>query len=179
MRRNLDKYMTPEMVVRLLLKHQDISGQVFEPCVGSGVMAKVLTDHTKISVITNDVDIKTSADFNLSAVGNELWKSIPPVDWVVTNPPFNAATPILEKAWQYCCVGIASVLRITYLEPAKNRDKFLSELAPYISKLIILGQPRPSFTGIGTDSATVIWLVAQKNHSGGTNIIFAPRWGEI
>ena len=86
-------------------------------------------------------------------------------EWTITNPPFNKALPILKNAWR-CSANVAMLLRITYLEPTKQRAPLLSELADHQVALIPFGSPRPSFTEDGrTDAATVAWFVWQKDWS--------------
>lgn len=87
-------------------------------------------------------------------------------DWVITNPPFTSAPQILPLALEHCFVGVAFLMRLSYLEPAGNRGDWLQTYSDQMRHLIVFGQPRPSFTGNGRhDSCTVAWMVWQKNWS--------------
>lgn len=178
MRRRLDKYMTPALLVKRLHEVERISGNIIEPCVGSGILEKFLLCHD-CSVVTNDIDLTVKAMHHLDATWKNTWDKLGEADWIVTNPPFTEAAKILEYAWMHCTIGVSLLLRITFLEPTKNRDDLLINLSEYMSSLIIFGQPRPSFTGTGTDTATVAWYTFRKSKPIGTRVIFMPRWGEV
>lgn len=164
-RRHLDLYPTQAGVTRALLERVDVAGRVLEPCAGPGAMARVLRRHPGVtSVVTSDVDARHGtqlvgdATFSTAA----CWKR--PVDWVVTNPPFSSALAVLRNAMAVAGVGVAFLVRLTFLEPAGqqsgHRGHFLRENADRQVAAIVLGNPRPSFTGDGqTDSVTAVWLV--------------------
>jgi hypothetical protein len=97
-------------------------------------------------------------------------------DWIITNPPYNQAPAILPLAFQNCRVGMAMLLRLSYLEPCENRARWLAEHPP--AKLIVFN-PRPRFradTG-GSDSVTSAWFIWHRfGDSQGTEIEFCTNW---
>jgi len=113
-------------------------------------------------VITNDLDVTHTADYHDNACDGKAMIWGRPIDWVVTNPPFSDAAAILPIAFEQARVGVAFLLRLTFLEPCPNRGEWLRLNARHMTHLIVFGQPRPSFTGAGTDSATVAWMVWNK-----------------
>lgn len=178
MRQPFDLYTTHSGLTQALLNHVSIAGVVAEPCVGLGHMSSVLeTDLSIAHVITNDIDPTHTADYHDDAriPEAEIWSR--QIDWVVTNPPFSDAAAILPIAFEKARVGVAFLLRLTFLEPCPNRAKWLKTNSKHMSHLIVFGQPRPSFTGNGTDSATVAWMVwNKKRFFQGCNTSFVTGW---
>lgn len=165
-RRLLDLYPTDTRVTAAFLRVEDVGGVVAEPCAGPGWMASVLEADGRItSVITNDIDAQHDADYHDDAADPTavIWQR--PIDWVITNPPFNAAHRILPVAFAVARVGVAFLLRLSYAEPADNRAQWLKAHADHMTRQMILN-PRPSFTGDGsTDSVTAAWFVWRKGWS--------------
>lgn len=88
------------------------------------------------------------------------WTAFPPVDWVVTNPPFAAAMPILQYAVAHARVGVALYLRLSFLEPTRACGPWLEAHPP--TRVLVL--PRHSFSGDGkTDSVTGAWMVWRRD----------------
>lgn len=143
MRRSLDRYFTPDDATIELLNRVKIEGRVFEPCAGTGQIAKFFK-HCRTNDIVGGQD----------ATKPETWEP-KNYDWVITNPPFRRAYDILRRALE-TNARIAFLLRLSFLEPTYERSKLLSEYPP--SKIIIL--PRISFTGDGrTDNVTCAWML--------------------
>ena len=158
-RRPLDAYYTPEKMLEALFKRVSISGSVYEPCVGSGHISKFFTQRG-YQVLTNDVDKKMVADTHLDARNECAWDR--DCDWVVTNPPFSDAYDILVHAHSHAKVGVVFLLRLSFLEPCKNREKFLLKNPP--SRVLVL--PRVSFTGDGgKDTVTSMWAIWERGVS--------------
>jgi hypothetical protein len=179
MRRKNDFYPTPAWATQELLNRVLIQGRVFECCVGDGAMSSVLEKEPGISVFTNDIDKERAADLHGDAAEFDFWEGVDisagKYDWVVTNPPFNQAMEILANAHKYAQVGIAMFLRLSFLEPTKDRMDFLNKYPP--DRLIVL--PRISFTGDGkNDSVTCAWMVWDKATAREQNIIVTenPRF---
>lgn len=176
MRRLLDFYPTPAKLTEKLLDIVPVSGIVLEPCAGDGAIVNLLKEK-KIQTVTNDIGTYLNWDYNADATNHDSWNNWDYVDWVVTNPPFNAAPQIIPLAYEAASVGVAMLLRLSYLEPAGNRGEWLTEHSENLSDIIIFGQPRPSFTGNGTDSCTTAWFVWRKSRiTAGTQLHFLPGW---
>lgn len=168
MRHPNDYYPTHAAATHLLLAHVPIDGQVLEPCAAEGGMATVLAGGQHVTILnTNDIDPQFNTTWHSDARCREsaVWQAGQP-DWVVTNPPFSAAFPILQIAMEQARVGVAFLLRLSFLEPTQERGAWLADHADILKHIIILGQPRPSFTPDGkTDSVTAAWLVWDKRWS--------------
>ena len=95
---------------------------MLEPCCGDHAITRALAPRT---VPTNDLNAACLAHSHLDARDRLSWTSFPPVDWVVTNPPFAAAMPILQHAVAHARVGVALYLRLSFLEPTRARGPWL------------------------------------------------------
>lgn len=168
----LEKYYSPSWATCELLKTVRVSGILLEPCVGEGHISKVLQEHIpqlivsdgfhrEHRVITNDVDPLVQADFHLNAAKPSAWHDFGPIDFVVTNPPFSLAPTILPLAWDHAKIGVAMLLRGSYLEPCEDRQQWLKDHEDYLAYSTFL--PRISFSRDGkTDLASCNWYVWMK-----------------
>jgi len=159
-RKVLDFYETTKEFTRLLLDYieTDINGYILEPCSGDGAISNELRT-VGFTVKTNDIDKKRESNHHYDATDKKaLWKFAP--SWVISNPPFSSAHKIIPLAYECATHGVACLLRLTYLEPCRNRASFLVKHPPSI---IVL--PRYSFTKDGsTDSVTCAWFIWNKEY---------------
>jgi hypothetical protein len=160
-RRAKDFYETPPWMTQELLRHIPLlpSQTVFEPCCGDNSITYVLI--TKSAVFTNDIDPLRSAHYHRDATQEMIWQT-GPYDWVITNPPFgqNAPLAIVQHALRRANVGVAMMLRLSFLEPTKARGPWLKAHPP--DQMIVM--PRHSFTGNGkSDSVTTAWMIWRKD----------------
>lgn len=135
----LDFFPTPPWAVRafcefaLRLQRDAKGGSVWEPACGMGHMAVPLAEYFT-EVHASDVypyGFGEVGDFLDMSLGT-YWSPMKPVDWIITNPPFNAAKEFLLRAID--CrpkCGIALLLRTAWLE-SEDRwlDIFRTALAP-------------------------------------------------
>lgn len=150
-RRKNDAYYSAQWMVMRLLDVIHVSGRILEPCVGDGAISEPLRA-SGLSVSTNDIDDCVPTDTH----GDYLLSSLGKFDWIITNPPFSQAFQMLVKAFGETDRGVAFQLRLSFLEPTKERVEWLHVNPP--SHLIVL--PRYSFTGDGkSDSVTTAWMV--------------------
>ena len=170
MRHKLDFYPTPSWATKQLLNHIKIdvdNESVLECCSGNDDITKVLREFGCV-VHTNDIDLTRNSDYHYDARSVASYYESG-ANWVITNPPFNCAIDILKTAHANV-PNIAMLLRLSFLEPTKDRQEFLINHPP--NKVLVL--PRISFTGDGkTDSVTCAWLVWDK--SGDNYLKVIPR----
>lgn len=154
-----DYYPTPNWMTRSLLHfHPAIKGaSVLEPCSGGDAITSVLTA-AGCCVFTNDLDRRHPAMTHADATRDGYWETAPHVEWVITNPPFNVALEVLAGALRHADCGVALLLRKTFLEPTDDRGPFLAASPP--TRLI--GQPRYSFRGTGSDSVSCDWYLWER-----------------
>lgn len=148
-RSEFDFYETPAWMTRSLLH--------FHPAIeGRNAIVRVLRDGSLApQIFTNDIDPRHPAETHHDARLAEYWASAPAVDWVITNPPFVDAFPILVHAFTHARVGVALLVRKTFLEPTEERGEWLSAHPP----THIIGQPRHSFRGSGSDTVACDWMI--------------------
>lgn len=152
MRRHLDQYFTPESATRSLLDRVKIKGNTFECCSGDGAIYNILNEGVDRTTLCNDIDSEMKAHFHRDA--KDTFPNS--FDWIVSNPPFSEAFPIVKNAVEHAQIGVAMLLRLSFLEPTYERGEWLSKQPPSL----VLVLPRISFTGDGkTDSVTCAWMV--------------------
>ena len=159
-RQENDFYATPSWATETLLKaYPGIEGDILECCSGAGDITSTLRKKFD-RVVTNDIDSTRDTDYHFDLSTPIGWLGITEKpDWIVTNPPFCHAPGMVPLAYANSSVGIAMLLRLSFLEPCLNRAEFLVNHPP--TQLIVL--PRISFTGDGgTDSMTCGWMIWDK-----------------
>jgi hypothetical protein len=166
LRRPADLYETSARFTHALMERVPIAGTVLEPCVGPGAIATELRAHSTIrEVRTNDALSEHAADTHGDATDPRWWRSQPAPEWVVSNPPFASALPIARLAVAQARRGVALLLRLSFLEPTRDRGTWLAAHPP--TTLLVL--PRASFTGDGRcDSVTACWCVWDREATGQT-----------
>jgi len=170
-RRENDFYPTPGWATRELLKRQEMGGYIVEPCNGDGDITREL-DQAGLMVMTNDLDRNRQAASHEDATDWRFWDGLSVCHWVVSNPPFSVADKIVPMAFRRATMGVAMLLRISYLEPCEGRGAWLAMYPP--TRLIVL--PRISFTGDGnTDLATCAWYVWERGARGQQITVVNPR----
>jgi hypothetical protein len=154
-RKKLDQYFTPAWAADVLLEQYPINGSVLECLLRRHSIADRL--RTTANVTTNDIDAAMVSDTHFDATTDDYWDSVSgKFDYIVTNPPFSHALPIIAGALRAARCGVAMFLRLSFLEPTEARGGFLSANPP--RQLLVL--PRISFTGDGkTDSTTTAWFI--------------------
>lgn len=168
-----DKYYSPDGLIQALLDQIEIAGEVLDPSAGDGRMAEIITEETPAWVYTADLDPGSGIDYNrrFDATARSNWEAIvndlfdEGISWTITNPPFNQAHLILPLAWENSRIGVAFLLRLSWLEPCGNRADWMKEHADHLTNVIVFN-PRPQFRDEpGGDQVTVAWFVWRKDFS--------------
>lgn len=159
-----------EALFRLL---PTVNGPICEPCSGTNDLANVIERATNRKIMTNDIDPDMPALLHGDAAdpSSKVWHG-QHYNWVITNPPFNAAAEIMRCAWD-CTDNLVVLLRLSFFEPTKDRASLLRNLSNHMFLFAPVGQTRPQFrfginpkTGkkYSTDSVTVAWCGWSKHH---------------
>lgn len=154
-RRERDAYFTPDWATQQLLHaFPEIRGGVLlDPTCGDGRMARALSSRFS-RVVLNDIEPKPGVtQYHMDARNHVLYEEAR-ADYVISNPPFLLSGPLAWMALQGARVGVALLMRCTFLEPCEGRE-WLTRRPPDA----VLALPRISFTGGGTDSAPCWWFV--------------------
>lgn len=169
-----DKYYSPDGLIQGLLDQVEITGEVLDPCAGDCRMAEIVTEKTPAWVYTADLSSKFGVDRDkFDATVRSDWEAFirdlideEELAWTITNPPFNQAYLILPLAWEFSKVGVAFLLRLSWLEPCANRADWMKEHADHLTNVIVFN-PRPQFREDtnGGDQVTVAWFVWRKDFS--------------
>ena len=170
-RHDEDFYRTPIWQTRVLFDrvNRHWGGFVVEPCVGDGAIVAQIPDG--LDVLTNDLVVREPMvpEYRLDARLPETWRRFAAVgrlDVVVTNPPFDVAFDIAQHALEACHVGLALLLRLSWLEPTEDPRDLSKARGPWLAahpptRLIVM--PRYDYRGNGkTDSVTSAWMVWAK-----------------
>ena len=164
-----DAYYTPDWVTDVLMESipKDFWGKnpvILDPCKGTGTMKTRIEEHLNVkNYPASDIDQGHRFDATRDAYWDAL---VEKPDWVITNPPFNCATPILRHSLMNSERGVAMLLRLSYLEPCDNRFQELTGWDDNLRFIMPLN-PRPRFRQDvkSTDSVTSCWLVWDFTHS--------------
>lgn len=171
-RRAGDAYMSAAGFVRPILPLLAPGSTVIECCAGACDLVGPLREagHT---VITADVDPACAVDHHLDMTEAASWAKLAEPDWVISNLPFSRALAILRHAVERARVGVAVILRLTFLEPTTEGPEARADWleAHPLTKQIVL--PRYSFTGDGkVDSVTCAWMIWER---GKAPAIYIPK----
>jgi len=154
-----------------------------EPCSGDGAIS------ARIGELLNQPDWMHTNDIDRSAptrTHDDARNPMAPVwtlhsfKWglIVSNPPYSSALPIVKNALESSS-NVAMLLRLSFLEPTRDRAPFWEDYGDRLSDIIVIGQPRPSFTEDGrTDSVTHAWFVWEGSRLGSTMVRWAINWSE-
>ena len=160
-----DFYPTPGPITEGLLESASITGSVFEPCAGHNAITEVLNQQSNINAVASDLLWNVPQGYTTNdATDPQFWKEWGKFDWVITNPPFCVAEKILPLAYDHAEVGVAFLLRLSWLEPCNGRAEWMANHADQLQKVIVISGPRVRFRTDtdGSDSVTCAWFVWRK-----------------
>lgn len=167
-------YNLPSGVVKALTEKHSISGPVLAPY----DPLHLLTDNLKKENIQTTVNENEENLYD-----SKWWSSLKPQNFAWTTAVTIGSNEynqyILEYGLEIAQEGLIILDRLSFLEPAQKRRKFLEKNT--ITKMIVLS-PRPKFRSIGStrDSVTACWFVFEKNKpKQSTEIIYALDWDAV
>lgn len=167
-RAQYDLYCTHPKAVEGLLKLEQFSHQIWEPCDGLGHISDTLAkngyDVRRSGIITRNRDIE---QLDFLAYNGAEWQGD-----IITNPPYSCATDMVRKALSVVSGRrkVAMWLRILFLE-SKHRQELFRELPPkriwVSSSRIPCSDREGNFRGSAQGYAWYIW---EKGYKGETKI---------
>jgi hypothetical protein len=171
----MDRYYTPTAQVRaveVLLEHLPLGPglSILEPCAGTGNIARVLRAHGH-GVTTADIDPGVQQLVDMRADAMRYPYPVDGYDGVITNPPFRGASSLVRRLLPVGRVFSAHLLRVTFLEPCRDRLDLLGvDGRGALYKVIVMS--RMSFTDNGrTDSATTAWFIWRRHWVGTPQLV--------
>jgi hypothetical protein len=165
-----DLYETPPEAVHALLKVERLPLRIWEPACGPGLIVGVLRDAGHVVRATDLVDYdcpdsEARIDFLM-----EL--RAPPVDAIVTNPPFKLAAEFVAHGLNLCPLVIV-LLRLGFLESTR-RSKILDggQLARvHVFRNRLPRMHRSGWSGpTASSSIAFAWFAFERDHHGATVI---------
>ena len=162
----LDFFPTPPWAARaggeLIQKLDPGPWNCWEPACGQGHMAHGLLDYFEAGVFSSDVypyGYGSQFDF-LTPDDRQRYHQF---DWIVTNPPFNAAADFVRAAWPRARRGIAMLCRLQWLEGVDRHQLLyeecpLSVLAPFAERVPMAKGKWDPKGSTATAYAWFIWL---------------------
>lgn len=182
---DLDFYPTPLWGTRALFEHVLPSIGVkevesaWEPACGQGHMATVLVEYVKGTVVASDIFDYSGGDPSLVAPGwwmeadfLKAGKSLlPEVDWIITNPPFDAAAlEFTLRALELAKVGVAIFVPLRWLETKDRYERLFKPtpptvVAPFVERInLCKGRWEPK-GGTATAYQWIVWKHKAKPRS--------------
>ena len=133
----------------------------WEPACNRGFMSRPLSEYFG-TVISSDKYVygdHTVLDF--LTVSKE---DMPPIDFVVTNPPFSLAQQFIEKGLEIADKGVAVLVRTSFLEGRKRFNELYMKHPPAIVAQFVERVPmvKGKMLKTATTATSYCWLVFTK-----------------
>jgi len=175
-----DYYRTPAWCVEVLLEHESLLPNVYDPACGDGAILEVL-QKAGHKVYGLDIDpgsaLAASQQLNTPiGVGDYLHPERPhPCRCdVVMNPPYRQAAEFVRVALSQAepRSRVCALLRLNFLGSSRKRLDLVGKGAE-LRRVIVLSR-RPSFTGDGrTDACEYAWLVFEAGYQGPAEVVIS------
>ncbi len=118
-------YVEPGWAVDLLLRHERLTGRVWDPCCGAGTIPQACGRAGLLSVGSDIVD--RNANYAVADFLGPLAPLKPlsaGVQHILTNPPFSEAAEIVERGLALVPGKVIVLQRLAWLEGQKRRAFF-------------------------------------------------------
>lgn len=174
---SLDYFPTPPWATRALCEHV-LAGELaeplgnlsaWEPACGEGHMARPLSEYfgTVIASDVHDYGVEGQEIFDFTL---PLSWPMPPAlatlapDWIVTNPPFNAAATFADRALGRAGRGVALLVRTQWLHGAGRwREIFAlwppALVCPFVERVPMVKGRLDATVSSATDYCWFVWLI--------------------
>lgn len=185
---SLDFFPTPPWATRALCElvlglfaDFDFGETCWEPAAGAGHMAEVLRDYFEKVHASDVFDYRpdyAQGAFVADRLGlvDDLARCPFKPDWIITNPPFNLAEAFLLRALGEATLGVALLVRMSWLETIERYQQIFRDTQP--AKVAVFVERVPMVKGRWDPQASTatsyVWIVWEKNHKGPTQMIWIP-----
>lgn len=155
----MDNYPTPDIAIVELLKREQFPGVVWEPCCGSGNIAKHFEN-----CIASDIRTDVYGEGNI-----DFLKEYKNVDCIVTNPPFRLAKEFVEHSLECSSNKVAMLLKLAFLESKSRYNLFknspLKTVWVFSNRLPWIREGENTMEG-KSSMIPFAWFVWEKGYSG-------------
>jgi hypothetical protein len=188
---SLDYFPTPPWATRALFIHvlqrHGVAGlglrqheigrmTAWEPACGEGHMAEAMLEWCR-DVHASDVHDYGYGDvFDFTGDANDPYG---PVDWIITNPPFNAAEAFFERAFRRAGMGVAMIVRLAWLATEGRHDRLFNRhpptcVAQFAERCAMVKGRWDPEASTATDYCWVVWVKAEVLAKRLTKLIWIP-----
>ena len=164
----LDFFPTPGWGTRALCEYViDIRGaRIVEPACGRGHMVRPLAEYAGTVITATDIqDMGYGGVFDFLSIADDVTPPFGPVDWVITNPPFNQLHQFAHAALKIANRGVALLGRLQMLETVGRWQNIFQPydghwtVAPFVERLPM----EEGCVSPDTSTATAYaWLIIDK-----------------
>lgn len=164
----IDFYQTPEWAIRKLLDKEIFTGEILEPCSGSGAISKVL-ESVGYKVYSQDL---REDDNVYGEKGVDFFEFEGSFSNIVTNPPYFCAKEFIEKSLDISSGKVAMLLKLNFLEGAKRYEFFkstpLKKVYVFCKRITMYpeGEEKPKNSG----TIAYAWFVWERGYKGSPQI---------
>jgi hypothetical protein len=176
---SLDYFPTPPWATRALCKW--IEGNIgsldrstaWEPACGAGHMARPLSEFFQY-VLASDVHAYGFGEVCDFLFPNEFAEA--DWDWIITNPPFRLAEQFIRRALDNATVGVAMLVRTSFLEGGGRYANLFSQVRP--AHILQFAERVPMHKGRldpnGSTATAYCWIIWRKGPHGLTQFHWIP-----
>lgn len=162
-----DFYSTPAIAVEELLARETFEGRVWEPCCGEGAISRVL-EASGHEVVSSDIHSPCHGHG-----GVDFLRRRPAFEpsAIITNPPYNLATKMVQRAKMFPTVRkVAMLLRLNFLE-GRARKPFFEDREFPLARVWVFSYRISCYPGghVEEKRAGMIpfaWYVWDRSHEG-------------
>jgi hypothetical protein len=174
---SLDFFPTPPWATRALLEHcLVISGlrrlRVWEPACGDGAMARAIGEYASVVACSDvhDYGFGHTHDFLLP------FTPFPPVDWIITNPPFRLAEQFVWRGLEIAEHGVAVLVRSVFVESVGRYERLFKPrppaiMAQFVERVPMVKGRLDQSASTATSYCWLIWTIAPVEH---TKLVWIP-----
>jgi hypothetical protein len=176
----LDFFPTPPWATRALFKHvlpaMGFGSTIFsawEPACGAGHMAEPISEAATAQVVASDI-----FDHGYGQAPHDFLHDEPLCrpEWIITNPPFNSAAEFTLRALDLATVGVAMLVRTTWIESAARYEMIFKDrpptlYAPFVERVpMVKGRWDPT----GSTATAYAWACWHQGEHGATRMFWVP-----
>lgn len=182
----LDFFPTPPWATRALIEHVLPGGAsryaqelCWEPAAGEGHMAEVLRERFNLVHASDVHDYgRGYAVGSFVGEGADVAKCPRRPDWIITNPPFNLALDFAQRALREAKVGVALLVRTSWLEGLQRHAELFGPSPPWRVGLFVERVPmvKGRWDPAASTATSYCWVVwrADTAMTLGTELVWIP-----